>query len=164
MFEESFLGPGALGLPIEFGDISSQGVVGLFYGAAPGKSESTFNEIRLVSKDTGRFDWIAGVFYAQPSDFIDNWGYFPGMEDALNNVIPGAGSDLYPDDRAFAWTWSDDAVELAFYGELGIDLSDQWKLNVGGRYTDYHNDNPRSWMSSLIRNKTCSLFFMVHSP
>jgi len=146
MFEEFILGLppefGGFGLDVQFGDLYSRGVVGLYYGAAPGLSETWFQEFRLVSKDTGRLDWIAGVYYANPTDFIDNWGYMPGAEDALNDVVPGAGSQLYPDDRVFAWTWSDDAVELAFYAELGIDLSDQWKLNVGGRYTDYHNDNP----------------------
>jgi len=138
--EEVFLGL-ALGLPVEIGDISSQiGLVPYFFGPA---DASTFSqEFRLVSRDTGTLDWIAGLYYADAHNEFDSTVFFPGMEDIVNSYAPGLGSALYPDDVWLLWSKQGDATELAVYGELGIDLSSEWKLTAGGRYTDFERSEP----------------------
>jgi outer membrane receptor protein involved in Fe transport len=138
--EEVILGFG-FGLPVGIGDLTS--VLDEFrYEIVPWNVDSFFQEIRLVSKDTGKLDWIAGVYYADAEDRWDAFITIPGIEDRVNELAPPFGSMLYPDDYYLFWVQEDFATELAFYGELGIDLSTQWKLNLGGRYTDYESDNP----------------------
>jgi len=136
--QEIILGFG-MGLPVNPGDLSSQ-VTEAYFGLDPMDSESWFQEIRLVSNTTGSFDWIAGVYYAHAKDQFGNWLDLIGIEDALNEIVPPMGSVFYPGDRWFLFDWTDDATELALYGELGIGLSEKWKLNLGGRYTDFENE------------------------
>jgi len=109
--------------------------------AAPFRTESFFQEIRLVSRDTGRFDWLAGFFYADTRQNVDQIYAADDIEDLINAVAPPWGSLLFPNDEAVAFRWWDDGRELSFYADFGIDLSDKWKLTVGGRYTDWERDS-----------------------
>jgi len=109
--------------------------------ADPAHTESWFQEVRLVSRDTGRFDWLAGIFYADTRQNYDQIYRGPGGEDLINAVAPPWGSLLFPNDEAVKFIWWDKGRELSVYGELGIDLSEQWKLTLGGRYTDWKRDH-----------------------
>jgi len=109
--------------------------------ADPWHLESWFQEVRLVSHDTGRFDWLVGAFYADTrQDVLQIYGG-PGGEDLINSVAPPWGSLLLPDDQAVVFDWWDDGTELSLYADFGIDLSDRWKLTLGGRYTDWQRDH-----------------------
>ncbi|RLE21459.1 MAG: hypothetical protein DRJ65_15975, partial [Acidobacteria bacterium] len=127
-----------MGLPIEFGDLSSQ--VTWRPVIATADAQSVFQEFRLVSRDTGTFDWIVGAYYADVTSGFDTDVYLEGMEDAVNAVEPGIGTMLYPGDLYVSFPGSQDATELAVYGELGIDFSEVWKLTVGGRYFDFESE------------------------
>jgi len=127
-----------MGLPIEFGDLSSQVTWRPVLGTAD--SESFFQEFRLVSRDTGTFDWIVGAYYADVTSEFQTEVWLEGMEDAVNAVEPGVGTMLYPDDLYVSFPGSQDASEWAVYGELGIDLSEVWKLNLGGRYFAFESE------------------------
>jgi len=109
--------------------------------ADPMAGDAWYQEIRLVSRDTGRFDWLAGVFYANASQATTQTFRAPGAEDLINAVAPPWGTLLMPGDVAVDFDWWDDATELSLYGEFGIDLSDRWKLTLGGRYTDWNRDS-----------------------
>jgi len=63
------------------------------------------------------------------------------MEDAVNAIEPGVGTILYADDRYVSLTGTQKAQELAVYGELGIDLSEVWKVTLGGRFFDFDSEN-----------------------
>ncbi|MEN8164493.1 MAG: TonB-dependent receptor, partial [Acidobacteriota bacterium] len=132
-WEEEFLL--AIGVLAEPGDLTDY--LDRTYVSTPDASETSwFQEFRLVSNDTGRFDWIAGLYYADAEMSWLETQPWPGLEDRVNEVSPGMGTALYGDDSWLFWEPTSNATELAVYGELGIDLSSRWKLNVGGRYTD----------------------------
>jgi len=127
-----------MGLPIEFGDLSSQVTWRPVLGTADAKS--FFQEFRLVSRDTGTLDWIVGAYYADVTSEFQTEVWLEGMEDAVNAVEPGVGTMLYPDDLYVSFPGAQDATEWAVYGELGIDLSEIWKLTLGGRYYDFESE------------------------
>jgi len=109
--------------------------------ADPWHVESWFQEIRLVSRDTGRFDWMVGAFYADTRQDVLQIYSGPGGEDLINSVAPPLGTLLLPNDQAVVFDWWDDGTELSVYADFGIDLSDRWKMTLGGRYTDWQRDH-----------------------
>jgi len=99
--------------------------------------ETWYQEIRLVSRDIGTFDWMAGLFWADSKGTGGQHLAYPGIEDLTNAAMPGIGTLFYPDDTWANFTFEDVATELSLYAECGIDLSEKWKLNLGGRFTDW---------------------------
>lgn len=129
----------SLGLPVEMGDLSSQITDAPTMGVQD--AETLYQEFRLVSEDTGTFDWIAGVYYADVQTDYTTIQLLPGIESAVNALAPGLGTTLYPGDQMVDYTGSQEATELAVYGELGLDLSEVWKLTAGARYFWYDSDS-----------------------
>jgi outer membrane receptor protein involved in Fe transport len=140
--EEIILGL-LFGLPVNIGDLSS--TITTSDNRIPATQESFFQEFRLVSRDTGRLDWIAGAYYSDASAGFESIYTYPGIEDRVNELAAPFGSLLYADDVFLLWVRDVEATELALYGELGIDLSQKWKLNLGGRYTDYDRQDDLSF-------------------
>ena len=130
----------SIGLPVNIGDLSSQVTAAPLYGTQD--TDSWFQEFRLVSKDTGTFDWIVGAYYADVNNDFTTIQFLDGMEDAVNGIVPGFGTLLYADDQSLLFIGGNEATEYALYGELGIDLSEKWKLTAGGRYFDYESEDP----------------------
>ena len=89
-------------------------------------------ELRLVSTGDGRINWIVGGFYnvneydALSSEFTPGYGAFrgPGFRQDLNDL------EYFESDRS-------ELEELAFYGEIGFDITERWTVTVGARYYDY---------------------------
>jgi len=140
--EEIILGA-VFGLPIGIGDLSSQ--IPITDYVIPGDQDSLTQEFRLVSRDTGRLDWIAGLYYNDASTDWDAFITWDGIEDLVNSLAPPYGSILYANDLYLIWHRHGEATEAAVYGELGIDLSQEWKLTGGGRYTDYDRQDDLSF-------------------
>ncbi|MFK7956340.1 MAG: TonB-dependent receptor [Lysobacterales bacterium] len=96
-------------------------------------------EIRLVSNSDGPWNWIVGAFYnkneynALSSEFTPGYGAFvgPDFRQDLNDL------EYFEADRR-------ELEELAFYGELGFDITDNWSVTLGARYYDYSLDTGNS--------------------
>lgn len=95
-----------------------------------GEEERINQEVRLVSKHDGPFNWIVGGFYNQletagsSSEFTPNYPAFAGLTDR-------------PDALEYFSTASSKLVETALYGEVGYDITDQLSVTVGGRLYEY---------------------------
>ena len=95
-----------------------------------GEEERINQEVRLVSKHDGPFNWIVGGFYNQSeiagtsSEFTPNYPAFAGLTDR-------------PDALEYFSTANSKLVETALYGEVGYDITDKLSVTVGGRLYDY---------------------------
>jgi outer membrane receptor protein involved in Fe transport len=98
------------------------------------EEEETFSqEIRLVSKGVGRWNWIGGLFFQdfeQPNavslEFTPEYDVYLG------------GSR--PDDLEYISVAYEDLTEKALFGEIGYQITDRWDIVVGARYYDFSFD------------------------
>ncbi len=101
------------------------------------QSESTLQELRLVSAGDSPVSWVLGGFYLDTkrrapvkdgllttTDFLDDLG----VTGLLENRVPGS-YDLSEGASHF------DVEEIAVYGELSWQFTETLKLTAGGRYT-----------------------------
>ena len=92
-------------------------------------------ELRLVSADSGRIGWIAGLFYNDYELDSSSSEFMPGFPESGIPVlwgIPVPASDL-----SYYQANIDSLTEQAVYGEVSFALSEKLDLAVGGRYFDY---------------------------
>jgi iron complex outermembrane recepter protein len=101
------------------------------------KTEDYSQEFQLVSNGSGPWDWILGLYYLK-EDAEDNFGFTglllstpptptdPDGTNGLDNFVGGDGTI--------------EIESLAPYGEISYDLTDQWEILVGFRYTDETKD------------------------
>ncbi|EED35212.1 TonB-dependent receptor, plug [Luminiphilus syltensis NOR5-1B] len=101
------------------------------------ETETLTQEFRLVSTSEGPLSWIVGAFYnrneyeALSSEFTPGYGAFVnspeldfGYRDDLNDL------EYFSADRTRL-------EEMAFYGEVGYDITENWNVTIGARYYDY---------------------------
>jgi len=98
------------------------------------EKENTFTqEIRLVSRGTGKWNWIAGMFF---QDFEQPLGlsreFTPGYADYLGGSRPDA-LEYY----SIAY---EDLTEKALFGEIGYQITDRWDIVLGARRYDFNFD------------------------
>lgn len=92
--------------------------------------ENRFNqEIRLVSDNDSRWNWIAGLFYNNFDTDAKSEEFTPGFP-------AYAGIDR-PDNREYVLLTDDDLEEKAIFGEIGYHFTEAWQLTAGARYFDY---------------------------
>ncbi len=94
-----------------------------------GKEETINQEIRLVSKTDGPFNWIVGGFYNEFKGAGFSAEYTPGYADF-------AGFDR-PDDLEYYSQARSNLVERAIFGEIAYDITEALTLTVGARAYDY---------------------------
>lgn len=81
-------------------------------------------EIRLTSKTDGRLDWIAGVFFKK--DSIDKFDRFFG--EGNSGALPTLSGESH-------WINNGENTNIGVFGQVGWQLTDALKLNVGARWT-----------------------------
>lgn len=98
-------------------------------------TKTIVQEVRLVSKPSEVFDWVAGLYYLnQNSDTSTVLFFATPFIDALNitglptNLAPGSANSYQPQ--------KNESQEVAAFGEATYHLSDTLKLAVGVRVTD----------------------------
>ncbi|MEM1152589.1 MAG: TonB-dependent receptor [Pseudomonadota bacterium] len=79
-------------------------------------------ELRLVSNDDKRLDWLVGVYLAQ-----ENYDEFGGL------TLSGA--------PFFTQTLENEITTYAIFGEVGYELTDRLELTFGVRASDYEVDS-----------------------
>lgn len=87
-------------------------------------------EFQLVSTGDGPWNWMAGLYYYK-EDGDDNFG--------TAGQLLGLDPSLFPG----AFTGGDGDIEVesfAPYGNVSYDITDQWEILVGLRYTDESKD------------------------
>ena len=82
------------------------------------------HELRLVSDSDGAFRWMGGFYYSDQESEEDTWVFRSDSGVAGGNGIsPG----IFIDSEYDAWS---------VYTQVDYDLSDEWSLTAGIRYTD----------------------------
>jgi iron complex outermembrane receptor protein len=112
----SFLGEGNYGPgPIAFAAESADGIPSL---------DQWTQEFRLVSNSGGVFNWLAGVFYFNESFTIDSFSY--------DSLADGA-------DDGYGYQ-TQDAEAYALFGSVDWQVSDDWTLKAGIRFSHDEKD------------------------
>ena len=100
-------------------------------------------EVRLGGSRGDRFDWVAGVFYADSErDYAQNLPVI-GFEDAAAAIgvnIPTAGTKLALKDELYKSDLHYDFNQLAFFGEVTFPIGDRLDITGGLRYYDFEED------------------------
>jgi iron complex outermembrane receptor protein len=94
------------------------------------KDRNVSQELRLVSKGAGPWNWIGGVFYFTQYSPKYSKEFTPHYDEFL-------GGELRPDSLEYYAIENDDLTENAVFGEVGYELTDKWQITVGTRYYDY---------------------------
>lgn len=113
-------------------------------------------ELRLTSQMDGPLEWMVGAFYNHMESDSSTLNYYPGYDDYANACFPvnGFGSPecgfgtlygIYPDnggvpivkDLAYLSTFQDDFEELAIFGELKYNVTENWQVTAGARWFDH---------------------------
>ena len=97
-------------------------------------TKTVVQEVRLVSKQTGRFDWVAGAYFMrQKTDQQDVLYLTTSFVNALR--ITGLRTDIAPGSAYSNDLETKDNRELAAFGEANYHLTDTLKLTAGGSPT-----------------------------
>lgn len=91
-------------------------------------------EMRFVSPEDQRLRWTAGLFYKDSIDLYDFYlrtDTYPGKE-AFQPILDGLFDSDDPDDTSGAT----DLTEMAVFAEFSYDISEEWSVTAGGRFSD----------------------------
>lgn len=105
------------------------------------EQERLTQEFRLVSPaGAGRINWIAGAFYRDQQFEQASVEITPNYPEFLEGFW-GWPDTTFPDgyQLEYAAASVDKIKEYALFGELGMQLSDQWQVTLGARYFDIEN-------------------------
>ncbi|MEO8464250.1 MAG: TonB-dependent receptor [Gammaproteobacteria bacterium] len=107
------------------------------------KEKRTNEEVRLVSKGTGKLSWIAGAFY---NDF--------DLNGSSSEFVPGfdtfVGLSLPTGDLEFRQASHQTLSQTALFGEVGYRFTDKLQVNVGGRFFSYDFTNTSTILVPLV--------------
>lgn len=106
-------------------------------------SERTYSEeVRLVSKTGGAFDYIVGAFFQQQKRYIGLTVWDPGADvqsaaanggSTLPLIEGGTYVPLFPDGASYKQPVLQHFDDYSAYGELTWHISDRWSVTGGGR-------------------------------
>ncbi len=117
--------------------------------------EQFTQELRLSSNNDGRFQWLAGVFYSDTDRVYAQRLPTPGYDAAQDATAARVNGDGDPDtdiptaaeaangfgtDSPFNSDLPYNLEQIAFFGEVSFDLTDQFQVTVGGRYYDFDEE------------------------
>ena len=94
------------------------------------KEKRTNEEIRLVSKGSGKLSWIGGVFYNNYDLQASSSEFVPGFMTFIGATLPTG-------DLEFRQTTHQTLTESAVFGEVGYRFTDKLQVNIGGRQFKY---------------------------
>lgn len=107
-------------------------------------------ELRLTSKDTGRFSWMAGAFYEK---YEEEFTFRSKVDDFDESLAGYLIANYYsvevgePGVNYFGFS-SEDQEQWAVFGELGYDITDRLNLLIGARYFEVEQENRYLGISS----------------
>jgi outer membrane receptor protein involved in Fe transport len=102
-----------------------------------GQEERINQEIRLVSKGDGPFNWIIGGYYNRFDAAGSSSEFVPNYVPYVNQPALDFGLTDRPDALEYFSTARSRLTEAAVFGELGYTFFDQLTVTLGGRYYDY---------------------------
>lgn len=113
------------------------------------EDETFVQELRLSSNGTGPLSWIGGLFYIDQDFTFETTQVMPGYEDWL--VASGIWDEFGQPELPLGRPYAKDTVyyqhreisfrELALFGEIGYQITDDWQVTVGARTFREEVDN-----------------------
>jgi outer membrane receptor protein involved in Fe transport len=127
------------------------------------KTETTTFEARLASlaDDTSRWSWLVGAFYSEDEgntsfdSNVRNYSDTPSFEFFDTNY------DIEPTDTWFLGRYETELEELAVFGEVSFDITENFTITAGARWFDYdrsftqHQEQPKG-LAVLDDNQSTS--------
>ncbi len=107
------------------------------------KEKRTNEELRLVSKGTGKLSWIGGVFYNDYDLQSSSSEFTPGFDTFVGLSLPTR-------DLEFRQTSHQTLNQKALFGEVGYRFTDKLQVNIGGRSFDYDFGNESTILVPLV--------------
>jgi iron complex outermembrane receptor protein len=101
--------------------------------------EATVQELRLISKKGGSFDYIVGMFYQDQDLASSQRSYLRGLKEWADVAVPGNG---LVNNNDFLYDRTQNFRETSGYGELTYHFSPTLRSTVGARFFDnkFSND------------------------
>jgi outer membrane receptor protein involved in Fe transport len=96
-------------------------------------TDDFMQEIRIESRNTGRFDWLAGVYFQHRENTYSQDFPAPGFDAQTGGAAAAFG---YPD-NLYVLDLDQPVDELAAYGELGWRPTESWRLSIGARWFEF---------------------------
>ena len=115
-----------------------------FYGSSPRPinkanrfydNSAVTQELRLVSKGDETIDWMGGFYWTHQDFNLGQNSYLVGYIPYLD-AIDWYGLAPYSTDQDFLFRRKQQYDELAFYGEVTWNVTDELHFTVGGRWFD----------------------------
>jgi outer membrane receptor protein involved in Fe transport len=105
--------------------------------------QDTF-ELRAASNDDGALDWIVGAFYSSTDRTYKQTLPTPGY-DSFTDATLGAGTSAavangFDVDSPYNAFLPYDLTQLAIFGEVNYQVSDDLKVTAGSRFYDYEEE------------------------
>lgn len=127
------------------------------------RNKTFVQEVRLVSKQAGRFDWVAGAYYLQQkSDVQDVLHIATAFANAIN--LRGLLTGIAPGSAYSNSIETRDNRELAGFGEINYQLTDTLKLTAGVRVTDSSFTSALTGKGAVAANFYPALFGALFNP
>ncbi|MEM7432183.1 MAG: TonB-dependent receptor [Pseudomonadota bacterium] len=107
-----------------------------FFSASRDDDRETFQaEVRIASDLDGNVNWVGGLFY-QTNDVEFCVEQQLGLLEFFGSAVPG----VLDNENPLLLCNAQDASAVAFFADVTIDLTDQFSLGLGARYTDEEKD------------------------
>jgi iron complex outermembrane recepter protein len=96
--------------------------------------KSFIQELRMVSKQGGRFDYVAGLYYQDQQNHMNMIQTDPGVTEYLAYTgQPSAAPAIY-DDENYLINRSTSFIDKAIFGELTFHVTNAWQVTGGARF------------------------------
>ncbi len=96
------------------------------------ETEDFIQEFRLVSTDGGAVDWLAGVFFNEQDKRFAQTAPNPGLDAAIGTMM--FGDNVFISEQTFK------DRQIALFGEIALDLNEEWRLITGVRFYKFEQD------------------------
>lgn len=127
------------------------------------RNKTFVQEVRLVSKQTGSLDWVAGAYYLQQKSDVQDVLHVPtafataiNLRGLITGVAPGSAYSNSIETR--------DNRELAVFGEVNYQLTETLKLAAGLRVTDSSFTSSLTGEGATASNFYPALFGALYNP
>ncbi len=123
------------------------------------EAEQFSEELRLVSNFQGRINFQASLFYMKDETSLD---IFSDLNSGNYPLAAQFFLGLPPEDTSEALVpilQENTTTALAVFGEIYIDLTDNWRLTLGGRYSDEEKDFSDATQASIVTDSGTISFF-----
>ena len=100
------------------------------------EEDTITQEVRLVSNNDSRLNWIGGVFYRRFEQDAVSQEFTPGIPEFFAIAPP----PLPTGDLEYLQLTSETLEEFAVFGEVGYEITDNWQVTGGLRWFRYDDD------------------------